>query len=121
MESGTQTKLALPLTPGLLISMSVRNDHSFSFDDTAFGFGGNNRMTLAQKQMYLISTSFTEYMDYVGGLAVQEQRREEIVGEGFYRPEKEQEYLNMAHPQAVALAQVLTAKIDPAGPSYETK
>lgn len=84
----------LPLTPGLLISMAIRNDHSFGFHMGSFETG-----TLEEKQIRLIDRSYQEYLTYENGGEIQNQRLEELTGEGFYRPEREKGYLANALPK----------------------
>jgi hypothetical protein len=107
-------KPALPLTPGLLISMSIRNDHSFGMNDIhayemldLARFGMEKPDPLVDKQKKLIGISFMEYTDYIEGAEVQSQRKEEIVGEGFYNAEREEFYKSYAQPEALRYAQEL--------------
>lgn len=98
---------ALPLTPGLLISMSIRNDHSFGMLNNLFDSA--NHESLADKQTKLISQSFNEYSAYIGGEQIQGQRQEELEGNGFYAPERENQYRNWCQPEALHYAEGLCA------------
>lgn len=97
--------MTYPLTPGLLISMSIRTDHSFG--TTMFEWSGIPGPPLEEKQINLISGCFEEYKNHVAGLPVQVQRLEEIQGEGFYRPELEEQYCNWASRDALNYAEGL--------------
>ena len=96
---------ALPLTPGLLVSMSIRNDHSFGVLHDLFD--SNDHESLADKQTKLISQSFNEYSAYVRGEQIQGQRQEELEGNGFYTPERENQYRNSCQPEALQYAEGL--------------
>ena len=81
---GEGPKVAEP-SPGLLMSMAIRYDHALGcpgyYDHPLVGTPG---ITHAQR---LLST-----------LTTMRQLWEEVVGQGFYRPEKEAEYAAMAQP-----------------------
>lgn len=90
-----------PLTPGLLISMAIRNDHSFGIWMEGFEF---EHSTLEEKQIALLR-EMLEY--YRRGQQLSEcasrtetQLWEEISGEGFYRPDRENWYQGSAMPAA---------------------
>lgn len=100
----------LPLTPGLLISMAIRYDHSFGilmepFDRWA-GFGN-----LDNKQVNLLNDVMTHYKrgqelsNY--SIGIEAQLWEEMTGVGFYRPEREESYQASAEPAALVEAERL--------------
>lgn len=83
----------LPLTPGLLISMALRDDHSFGILMQPFETG-----TLEAKQKKRISEAFEIYK---AGGADNRQLIEEMTGQGFYRLDLEGSYQNMATAEAL--------------------
>lgn len=97
----------LPLTPGLLISMAVRTDHSFGIPNIWGSLVPSNPCALEDKQIALIEKSFSEYGVYAAGQPIQSQRQEELTGKGFYSPEREAAYCGTATPSALLRAQQL--------------
>lgn len=98
----------LPLTPGLLISMSIRNDHGFGIGDlSGFGFSKMNPRPLHETQIETIDTSYAEYVEALNGRYCQGQRLEECTGTGFYQPDLEERYRGAACPIALAHAERL--------------
>ncbi len=103
----------LPLTPGLLISMSVRNDHSFRTEKVWGSFVPDGPRPLEEKQISLIETSWAEYQAYMAGARIQSQRQEELTGKGFYHPDRENLYLSLPTPRALLRAQQLCQARNP--------
>lgn len=103
----------LPLTPGLLISMSIRNDHGFGLGDLSnFGFARQNPRPLHESQIETINVSYDEYIAAYNGEYCQGQRLEECTGTGFYHPEKEAGYVGSADPIALKHAQALCEQFE---------
>lgn len=95
------------VTPGLLISMAIRYDHSFGMEDW-FGVSEKNKRPLYEKQINILD-KVAEIYRADGNEDV--QLIEEMTGSGFYRPELEGSYINMATPEgrgrAAALAEMI--------------
>ena len=85
-----------PITKGLLVSMAMRADHSYGLDkpegDSPFSCGHTN-----ESRIELIINMYNLYRRFVCGYQPTEawwdgQVKEEILGTGFYQPEKENIY-----------------------------
>jgi hypothetical protein len=93
--------MILPLTPGLLVSMAIRYDHSFGILMGAF----DSYTDLSEKQIMLLRAVMVYYRcgqelsNYATGTHA--QLWEEMTGVGFYRPEKESAYQASAQPAAL--------------------
>ena len=106
----------LPLTPGLLISMAIRYDHSFGFHTGSLMMFSDGE-TLIDKQIKLIREAATCYHRLKGlyeaewvskSLAGTDlQLFEEMTGEGFYQPDREEGYCNAATIAALREAKQL--------------
>lgn len=83
------------VTPGLLISMAIRYDHSFGMEDW-FAISAKNKRPLYEKQIDILDKVAEIYRADGNGDV---QLIEEMTGEGFYRPDLESSYVNMATPE----------------------
>lgn len=91
----------LPISPGLLISMAIRHDHSFGMQ---FQHG------LEEKQINLIYKMAELYK--IREDLTDRQLLEEITGEGFYSFEREHIYREWATPAAFTVAADLATSIE---------
>ncbi len=84
----------LPLTPGLLISMAIRYDHSFGIWMGSF----ETQSTLEEKQRSILDeviSCYSRRQEITNSASgTDAQLREEMTGQGFYRPEREAEYIS---------------------------
>ena len=102
----------LPLTPGLLISMAIRFDHSFGILMGLF----DSFTSLEKKQIALLHDVMVHYRrghalsNYRMG--TEAQLWEEMTGAGFYRPEKESSYRASAEPAALLVAERLVREYE---------
>lgn len=101
----------LPLTAGLLISMSIRNDHGFGMGDS-LGFLRANPRPLHETQIETIDISYAEYVEAYQGHYCQGQRLEECTGAGFYRADLEERYRGSADPIALRHAEQLVEQFN---------
>jgi hypothetical protein len=111
----------LPATPGLLISMSIRFDHAFGFDYESLLSGKpSNETVLETRQIKTIRLMKLFYDQVVSNKtfvatydrATHKQLCEEMTGEGFYRPDREEIYKSSAKDGALREAiQLCTDKV----------
>lgn len=94
-------KLAYMLTPGLAVSIAMRLDHSFCFYPYEFekNENGGFRMVpgkIYDKQQRLLHEARQSYIivSYSGHCEDESRVREEMFGEGFYSPEREDWYVS---------------------------
>lgn len=84
----------LPLTPGLLISMAIRYDHSFGIWMGPF----ETSSSLEEKQLAILEDVIGYYSRRHeitnSARGTDAQLREEMTGQGFYRPDREAEYVS---------------------------
>lgn len=113
----------LPLTAGLLISMAKRYDHSFGFNPASMVIFSSGE-TLIDKQIRLIRTAATYYKNLENSREGEiykdpfsNQLLEEMTGEGFYKPELEDDYKSKATRAALNEAeQIANAVVTFDGP-----
>lgn len=103
-------KMILPLTPGLLISIALRHDHSFGISMGSF----ERYSGLAEKQITLLGVAMEYYKRgqelstyAMGGEA---QLWEEMTGVGFYHRDREDAYTAMALPESLREAERLVGE-----------
>lgn len=94
----------LPISPGLLISMAIRFDHSFGVHAGVF----DTYETLEEKQVSLLDlmAKFYSGLETTGG-----QIMEEMTGEGFYSFDKEHVYRNIPTLEGLEKAVELATSI----------
>ena len=104
MVQETTPPVILPLTPGLLISMAIRYDHSFGI---LMGYFDSHK-TLVSKQCQILDDVMVYYRrgqelsNYAMG--TEAQLWEEMTGAGFYHPDRESSYQASAEPFALERA-----------------
>jgi hypothetical protein len=95
--------LIFPLTPGLLISMAMRLDHSFGISMGMF-----EDEDLPTKQVNRLNDVIPYYRRRLqitnSATGTDAQLGEEISGQGFYQPGREDQYQGMATPEGLAEA-----------------
>jgi hypothetical protein len=91
----------LPLTKGLLVSMAIRHSHDFNLDSTTqlyflVGFTNARRCNLINelKEVWYEKFSKSDYVkpEWDGPTITELQLYEEVTGNGYYSPEKEESY-----------------------------
>ncbi len=103
MVQASTPPVIFPITPGLLISMAMRLDHSFGVSLGIF-----EDEDLPTKQVKLLNEVIPYYRRRLqitnSATGTDAQLGEEISGQGFYRPEREDQYQGMATPEGLAEA-----------------
>lgn len=101
----------LPLTPGLLISMAMRLDHSFGISMGMF-----EKEDLSTKQVNRLNDVIPYYRRRLqitnSATGTDAQLGEEVSGRGFYKPDREDWYQGMATPEGLAEAVRLCEEYD---------
>ena len=95
----------LPPTPGLLVSMSIRHNHSFNILMKGFERYEN----LEEKQIALLEKMADYYAS--GKVFNDKQVLEEATGAGFYSSDLEDGYLSSCTTEAVKIKAIELAKM----------
>lgn len=108
------TEVIYPLTLGLLASIALRMDHAFAAPDFEGSFYLETQEVRQRESLY---RAFCIYQKEVSGNlknsnnVTEKQCREELTGQGFYKPSHEGWYVSLICDKAMSYAKGLVSSI----------